>query len=68
LMSEGTYTLCPRCRRPVEPDHPGVHYGRTMRRVDAFGPSEYVEDKAAFFHEGCTLPRGWVPRPMPERP
>jgi hypothetical protein len=62
-----TYTLCPTCGQRVEPDEPGVHYGRELRRIDTFGGTEYLDGIGGFFHARCALPRNWRAEPIPDQ-
>lgn len=61
----GTYTLCPRCGKKVEPDGQGVHYAVKLKRVDTQRETVYVDDMGGFFHGGCSVPFGWRSRPKP---
>jgi hypothetical protein len=68
MASSGTYTVCPNCDRPIDPNAPGVRFGREWVEIAGGfgGPArELVPGRGGYFHERCPYGRGWRPEPMP---
>jgi hypothetical protein len=62
-----SYTPCPYCRKPVDPDAPGVVYAVSSADVPGFGQEhDIIDGRAGFFHPGCRPGAiGYVPRDPP---
>lgn len=62
------YTICPYCKKRVEPAEEGVVYAVEQVDMPGFGqPHDFIDGRAAFFHAGCPPERiGYARRPRPD--
>jgi hypothetical protein len=67
MTDQEPYTLCPYCKRRVDPDQAGVVYARKPVDLAGFGQThDWQDGEAAFFHPECSPEAvGYRRRPRP---
>lgn len=68
-MAGMTFTICPYCRRKIDPDEEGVVYAVEQVDTPGFGQAHDWHDGAGgFFHEACSPEAvGYARRPDPRK-
>ena len=66
-MSDASYTLCPLCGMPVDPDEPGAIYAASIANEPGFGQqNDFIDGRRGFFHATCPPENlGWQRRQLP---
>lgn len=67
MSDQDAFSVCPYCRKPVDPDAPGVIYAVPIGIATAMGPTSHrVEGVPDFFRLGCPPEHlGYERRPHP---
>lgn len=53
VMTDGTFTPCSRCDKPVDPDDPATVRKPTFQTVKTMGGVERIEGFPKLYHPGC---------------